>query len=41
MTPIEKDALASEYGTVLNIPDEQVPYIKTEQDLIRKLEEKH
>lgn len=37
MTPIEKDSLASEYGTVLNIPDEQVPYIKTEQDLINAL----
>lgn len=41
MTPIEKDALASEYGMYINITDEQVPYIKTEQDLIRKLEEKH
>ena len=41
MTPIEKDALASEYGTVIKISDEEVPHIKTEHDLIRKLEEKH
>lgn len=40
MTPIEKDSLVFDYGSLIKISDEEVPYIKTEQDLIRKLEEK-
>ncbi len=40
MTPIEKDSLVSEYGPFINVSEEEAMYIKTEQDLIRKLEEK-
>lgn len=36
MTEQEMDMLAAECGTVIRVPDEQVPYL-TEQDVIRGL----
>lgn len=39
MTPIEIDALASEYGTEIKVEDERMPYL-TQTDVIRILGEK-
>lgn len=39
MTPIEKDALAAEYGLTLDVSDEEARYM-TEKDVIRILKMK-